>query len=93
MAILEVLQTLSQKSATLLTTNYDDLLERQCSLRHIGRSNRDGSLTFLEFKIILFVGCGSGLEDPNFGALLKWASERQENIPNRSTDLGMTHKV
>jgi hypothetical protein len=39
--------------------------------------------TFLEFHTILFVGCGSGLEDPNFGALLKWASERQENIPNR----------
>jgi hypothetical protein len=38
---------------------------------------------FLESKTILFVGCGSGLEDPNFNALLKWASERQENIPNR----------
>jgi hypothetical protein len=39
--------------------------------------------TFLEYKTILFIGCGSGLEDPNFDALLKWASERQENIPNR----------
>jgi hypothetical protein len=39
--------------------------------------------TFLEYKTILFVGCGSGLEDPNFDALLKWASERHKNIPNR----------
>jgi hypothetical protein len=126
-AILEVLHALYQKGATLLTTNYDDLLERECSLRHIGRSNRDEILqfkrgdldgvfhvhgsyhdphevvldttdyykvahsdevqnllkVFWEYKIILFVGCGSGLEDPNFSALLKWASERQENIPNR----------
>jgi hypothetical protein len=39
--------------------------------------------TFLEYRTIVFVGCGSGLEDPNFGALLKWASERHGNIPNR----------
>ena len=39
--------------------------------------------TFLEYNTILFVGCGSGLEDPNFDVLLKWASERQKNIPNR----------
>ncbi|KAF1812886.1 hypothetical protein P152DRAFT_329927 [Eremomyces bilateralis CBS 781.70] len=32
---------------------------------------------------ILFVGCGSGLEDPNFSALLKWACEHQNNILNR----------
>jgi hypothetical protein len=25
--------------------------------------------TFLQYKAILFVGCGSGLEDPNFDAL------------------------
>lgn len=27
--------------------------------------------TFLEYKTILFIGCGSGLEDPNFSGLLK----------------------
>ncbi|KAF1812865.1 hypothetical protein P152DRAFT_481758 [Eremomyces bilateralis CBS 781.70] len=32
---------------------------------------------------ILFVGCGSGLEDPNFGALLDWAKEDQKNIADR----------
>ena len=122
-----MLQAFYQKGATLLTTKYDDLSEKQCSLCHIGRSNKDEILqfkrgdlggvfyvhgsyydphevvldttdyykaqntdevqnllkTFLEFKTILFVGCGSGLEDPNFSALLKLASERQENIPNR----------
>jgi hypothetical protein len=126
-AILEVLKALHEKGATLLTTNYDDVLEKYCDLRRIGQSNWDdvqkfkrGDLdgvfhihgsyhdphevvldttdyyqvthsnevqtilkNFLEFKTILFVGCGSGLEDPNFDALLKWASERHENIPNR----------
>jgi hypothetical protein len=31
---------------------------------------------FLQCKTILFIGYGSGLEDPNFNALLKWASEQ-----------------
>ena len=126
-SLLEVLGALHRSGATLLTTNYDDLLERFCELRRIGRSNKDDILmfkrgdldgvfhvhgsyhdphevvldnpqyyqvtqsdevqnvlrTFLECRTILFVGCGSGLEDPNFGALLKWTTERHSNIPNR----------
>jgi NAD-dependent SIR2 family protein deacetylase len=126
-AILSALKALHGKGATLLTTNFDDVLEKFCGLRRIGRSNRDDMLrfrrgdlngvfhvhgsyhdplevvmdttdyydvthsnevqnmlkAFLDDKIILFIGCGSGLEDPNFGSLLKWASERQQNIPNR----------
>jgi hypothetical protein len=126
-AILETLKALHQKGATILTTNYDDLLEKFCGLRRIGRSNKDEILrfkrgdldgvfhvhgsyydsheivlditdyyqvmhsdevqsilkNFLEFKTILFVGCGSGLEDPNFDALLKWTSEQQKNLPNQ----------
>jgi SIR2-like domain len=126
-AIFDVLKALHGKGATLLTTNYDDLLERFCNLRRIGRSNTDDILkfkrgdldgvfhihgsyqdphevvldtvnyyqvmqsdevqnilkTFLEFKTVLFVGCGLGLQDPNFDALLRWASERQQNISNR----------
>jgi hypothetical protein len=126
-ALLEVLKLVHEKGAILLTTNYDDLLERYCGLRRIGRSNQDDILrfrrgdldgvfhvhgsyhdphevvldttdyyqvmysdevqnmlkAFLDDKTIVFVGCGSGLEDPNFDALLKWASERQKNIPNR----------
>jgi hypothetical protein len=125
--ILDTLKALHQKGATILTTNYDDLLEKSCGLPPIGRSNKDEVLgfkrggidgvfhvhgsyhnphevvldtkdyyevahsdevqsilkNFLEFKTILFVGCGSGLEDPNFNVLLKWASEEQKNIPNR----------
>lgn len=38
--------------------------------------------TYLGHKTILFIGCGAGLEDPNFDALLEWASTREENIPN-----------
>jgi len=126
-SLLEVLRALHREGATLLTTNYDDLLERACDLRRVGRSNQDDILkfkrgdldgvfhvhgsyhdphevvldntqyyqvthadevqnvlqTFLEYKTIIFVGCGSGLEDPNFGALLKWASERHGNISNK----------
>jgi hypothetical protein len=126
-AIFKVLKALHNKGATLLTTNYDDLLERFCGLQRIGRSNKDdvqrfkrgdvdgvfhvhGSYhnpdevvldtksyyqvqnsdevqnvlkTYLEYKTILFIGCGSGLEDPNFDTLLKWAAGRQGTIPNR----------
>jgi hypothetical protein len=125
-AILEALKKLHDNGAILLTTNYDDVLEKYCGLRHIGRSKiedivkfRRGDLdgvfhvhgsyhdpqevvldttgyyqiresdevqnmlkAFLDDKTILFVGCGSGLEDPNFDSLLKWAAERQKNIPN-----------
>ncbi|KFY82485.1 hypothetical protein V498_08574, partial [Pseudogymnoascus sp. VKM F-4517 (FW-2822)] len=35
------------------------------------------------YKTILFVGCGSGLEDPNFDALLRWASKRHKNLPHQ----------
>jgi hypothetical protein len=126
-AILEVLKALHERGATLLTINYDDLLEKFCNLNRIGRSNQADIVKFkskklngmfhihgcyhdpneivldrtgyeqirnskeiqnifkifLEYHTILFVGCGSGLEDPNFDGLLKWASERQEIIPNR----------
>jgi hypothetical protein len=141
-SLLEVLRSLHRKGATLLTTNYDDLLERFCGLQRIGRSNRDDVLkfkrgdldgvfhvhgsyrdphevvldntqyyqvthtdeiqnvlrTFLEYRTILFIGCGSSLEDPNFGALLKWVSERHGNIPNRHCLLirdgdDLNHKV
>jgi hypothetical protein len=103
-AVLKTLKALHQKGATILTTNYDDLLEKSCNLPRIGRSNKDEILrfkrgdldgvfhvhgsyhdpqevvldttdyyevahsdevqsilkNFLEFKTILFVGCGSG---------------------------------
>ncbi|KAH7010846.1 SIR2-like domain-containing protein [Microdochium trichocladiopsis] len=31
-------------------------------------------------RTILFVGCGGGLADPNFGELLKWLGEKEKNI-------------
>jgi hypothetical protein len=124
-AILKVLKALHSKGAKLLTTNYDDVLEKVCNLPSIGRSEKDlrkykrGGLngvfhihgsydepdeivldqigyyqitnadevqdllkTYLEHKLILFVGCGSGLEDPNFTGLLKWTSERHKKLSN-----------
>jgi hypothetical protein len=126
-AVLELLKVLHERGAKLLTTNYDDALEKYCNLNRIGRSNQDDILrfrrndldgifhvhgsyhdphevvldtndyyqviqsdgvqsmlqAFLDDKTIIFVGCGSGLEDPNFDRLLKWSSERQKNLPNR----------
>jgi len=124
--VLQALRRFHQKGARLMTTNYDDLLERHCGLQRIRRSIPDdvrkyeqGTLdgvfhihgsfqdlqemvldpvdyyqvktsddvqnllkTYLGHSTILFVGCGSGLDDPNFNALLEWASSREENIPN-----------
>jgi hypothetical protein len=125
--ILYTLRGLHQKGATLVTTNYDDLLETTCGLSRIGRKNKDelykfesGDLdgvfhihgsyqeptevvlnsldyyivqhddlaqetmkSFFRHKTILFVGCGTGLEDPNFANLLDWAAERYKDITNR----------
>jgi hypothetical protein len=45
-AILGMLKGLHEKGATLLTTNYDDLLDKYCQLHRIGRSNQDEMLKF-----------------------------------------------
>jgi hypothetical protein len=126
-ALLDVLKALHESRAILLTTNYDDVLEKHCGIQPVGRSKQEdvlrfrrGDLTgvfhihgsyhdadevvldttdyykvessevvqdmlrsFLQDKTILFVGCGSGLEDPNFDALLRWASEGQKGISNQ----------
>lgn len=126
-ALLDVLKALHESGAMLLTTNYDDVLEKHCGIQRIGRSKQEDVLrfrrgelagvfhihgsyhdadevvldttdyykvknsgvvqdllrSFLQDKTILFVGCGSGLEDPNFDALLRWATEGQKGIPNR----------
>jgi SIR2-like domain len=126
-AVLEGLKRLHEKGAKLLTTNYDDVLEKYCSLHRVGRSSPEDIIkfrrsdldgvfhvhgsyhdprevvldakdyygvmqsdevqnmlkAFLDDKTILFVGCGSGLEDPNFDRLLKWSGERQKYLPNR----------
>jgi hypothetical protein len=125
--VLDALKMLHKEGAMLLTTNYDDILEKHCDLQRVGRSSLEDVLKFkrrdkdgifhlhgsyedpqevildvvdystithavevqnllktcMEEKTVLFVGCGSGLEDPNFGPLLKWFQERHKNIPNR----------
>jgi hypothetical protein len=124
--VFEALREFHQRGARLMTTNYDELLERYCGLQRIRRSivedirkYEQGTLdgvfhiygsfqdpkevvldpigyyqvqtsddvqsllkTYLGHNTLLFVGCGSELEDPNFNALLKWASSREENISN-----------
>jgi hypothetical protein len=45
-AILEALKKLHDNGAILLTTNYDDILEKYCGLRHIGRSKIEDIVKF-----------------------------------------------
>ncbi|KAJ8127802.1 hypothetical protein O1611_g5835 [Lasiodiplodia mahajangana] len=57
----------------------------------------------LATKTVLFVGCGGGLSDPNFGPLIQWAGEKnigtssshyillQRSEPNPVTQLPLTH--
>jgi hypothetical protein len=41
----------------------------------------------MTLKTLLFIGFGSGLQDPNFGALLKWGAAMLAAAPNRSFHL------
>lgn len=45
---------------------------------------------YLAHNTVLFVGCGSGLEDPNFEALLAWASQRAGNVAHHHFLLART---
>jgi hypothetical protein len=39
--LLDMLKALYERGATLLTTNYDDILEKYYGLQRVGRSNQD----------------------------------------------------
>ncbi|GFG17890.1 uncharacterized WD repeat-containing protein alr3466 [Aspergillus udagawae] len=117
---LDALKELQKEGTLIITTNYDDVLERHCSLSCISRSDKsqvrrflcgkkDGILhihgsyekpddvvldatsyykdsgtdfmkrvvkAILRTHTVLFIGCGEGLQDPNFDALLEWAAKR-----------------
>jgi hypothetical protein len=45
------------------------------------------------FKTLLFVGCGDGLADPNFGALLEWARVAFRNMEGRHYRLCLESEV
>jgi SIR2-like domain len=127
--VYEVLYEFYQRDARLMTTNYDQLIEKHCggdlervrySVPHNASKFRAGSLKgvfhihgsfqdpedvvfdpegykqvkasdevmgllkgYLQHSTILFIGCGTGLEDPNFDALLKQATREAQNLPNR----------
>lgn len=93
--ILRELGGLQKMGAKLVTTNYDDLLDRFCNLRPIGPSNiydlqmftrakqtQSALQAFFIAHTVLFVGSGGGMQDPNFGKLLKWATTHLSNIRN-----------
>ncbi|KAI2628205.1 SIR2-like domain-containing protein [Xylaria nigripes] len=119
-SILDALKALQEQGAMLLTTNYDDLLEKHCKLDALDASDPNGLVSYrrgsmeaifhphgywrnpnhvvlsaeqywrvkenqniqetlqhiLGTKTVLFVGCGGGLSDPNFGPLIQWAGEK-----------------
>lgn len=132
--LLHTLGMAHSSGARILTTNYDELLERFCNLQRIRRSVPEdvrkyerGTLSgvfhihgsfqdpddvvldaidyykvrasddvqellksYLAHNTVLFVGCGSGLEDPNFEALLTWASQRAGKVANHHFILART---
>ncbi|KAI1372867.1 SIR2-like domain-containing protein, partial [Hypoxylon crocopeplum] len=126
-SILDSLRELHRHGVQLLTTNYDDLIERHLELPALGRSDTAGLAAFnrksldavlhphghwkdqsgivlsardywdvkghtdihealehlLKSKTVIFIGSGGGLNDPNFGQLLRWIGEKEKSIGAR----------
>ncbi|GKZ82399.1 hypothetical protein AnigIFM56816_007211 [Aspergillus niger] len=125
-AILESLRKLHEADVTLMTTNYDGLIENYCRLQpldgsqpqqlvqfirrnlpnvvfhphgywenpnhivldsrqyyEVGREDngvRETLKDVLKARTVVFVGCGAGLGDPNFGQLLQWLGKQQKDV-------------
>jgi hypothetical protein len=125
-AILESLKKLHEAGVTLMTTNYDGLIERHCGLQPLDGSQPQQLVRFgrrelsnvvfhphgywentehivldsrqyyevlrednpvrqtlkdmLKGRTVLFVGCGGGVCDPNFGQLLQWLGKQQRGV-------------
>lgn len=63
---------LDSDSIVLDAKSYEDV----CRDRMI----RDTLRMLLTFKKVVYVGCGAGLSDPNFGALLRWSRRALERF-------------
>jgi hypothetical protein len=130
--ILQAIRALRLGGARIMTTNYDDTIERYCDTKpvlpqndidmneflHGGqdgnvpgilhvhghwRDARNAVLDIIDYQkarsdqplqsllqqlfnstaVLVFVGTGDGLNDPNFGGLLRWAKEKLQNQANR----------
>ncbi|RDW58657.1 hypothetical protein BP6252_13133 [Coleophoma cylindrospora] len=126
--ILDAIRDLFHNGARIITTNYDDLLDkhiiqqpiipdgtpalklffagRPTGICHVHgvwwhskgavlddkdyqRTTEDNSLqqslknSMTSSEILMFVGTGAGLNDPNFGPLLSWAATQNEGIAQR----------
>lgn len=131
--ILQAIQALRLGGARIMTTNYDDIIERYCDARpvfprrdeifmnefiHGGqdgnipgilhvhghwRDARNAVLDVIDYHettsneslqqflqqvlnstaVLVSVGTGDGLDDPNFGKLLEWAEEKLQNQASR----------
>ena len=64
------------KGAILDSTDYDNVVDNEKL-----QQNLKNSMTSSE--VLLFVGAGAGLDDPNFGRLLAWAGKQNEGIACR----------
>ncbi|KAJ5938325.1 SIR2-like domain-containing protein [Penicillium verhagenii] len=125
-AILDSLGELQRAGVTLMTTNYDGLIESHCGLQPLDGSQPQDLVRFgrrelpnvvfhphgywknrnhvvldlrqyyevqredsrvrqtlydmLRGRTVVFVGCGGGVADPNFGSLLKWLCKQEEDV-------------
>jgi SIR2-like domain len=126
-----VIDAVKRLGVPIMTTNYDDVIEKTIGLREVtwkepyqvisfaqGRSDvvlhlhghwrfpdsvilgirsyedvlrdpkaQNALRAFMTFKTLVFIGFGSGLKDPNFGALLHWASSTLAAAPSPSFHL------
>jgi hypothetical protein len=126
--ILDAIRELYHSGARIITTNYDDLLDKHLGVTTIvsdgtpalkrffrksdkgichvhgiwwhskgtvldtmdyQRTVQDESLqqdlknSMSSSEVLLFVGTGAGLDDPNFGRLLAWAAKQNDGLPQR----------
>jgi hypothetical protein len=67
----------------------DDSYERVCR----DGNTQDALRMALRFKTFVFVGCGRGLNDPNFGGLLRWARTTLEGVQHEHYLLALDDDV
>jgi SIR2-like domain len=61
------------ETVVLDATNYEQICQDQ--------GTQDRLKSILRRDRVVFVGCGAGLNDPNFGMLLKWSRNALEHFP------------
>ena len=135
--ILDAIRALYQSGARIITTNYDDLVDKHikekpilvddtlafklffqkkvtgiCHIHGVWWHTKGAILDNMDYdritqdetvqqslknsitgsEVLLFVGTGGGLEDPNFGSLLTWAARWNEGLAQSHCLLARNHE-